>query len=96
MPPRLSPRGLLLAGVVLLAGALLVGLVPVLLTTAVPAASGAASPGLVASSVLAWVQQVALLVGAGLVAAAFAVRAAAPGDDVRASAPEQPAGRDWN
>ncbi|MFS0705814.1 hypothetical protein AB6N23_14975 [Cellulomonas sp. 179-A 9B4 NHS] len=92
MPPRLSSRSLLLAGVGLLVAALLVGVLTTLLVPALPG-----SPvGHVAFSVTSWLQQVALLVGAALVAVAFAVRALSPADDPRATGPAQPAGRDWN
>ncbi|MFC8192920.1 hypothetical protein ACFUMH_14775 [Cellulomonas sp. NPDC057328] len=92
MPPRLSPRSLLRAGVGLLVAALLVGVLTTLLAPTLPGSQ----VGHVVFSVTSWLQQVALLVGAALVAVAFGVRALPPADDPRATAPGQPAGRDWN
>lgn len=96
MPPRLTPRTLLLAGAGLLVAALLLGLLSPLLLPALPGSALEAQAGLALHSAVAWLQQVALLVGSALVAVAFAVRALAPQDDPRPTAPDQPAGRDWN
>lgn len=78
MPPRLPARTLLLVGAGLLAASVLLTF---LVTPLVPALSGSPSESQawqVLLGVVQWVQQIALLVGAGLVAGSFVVRALGP------------------
>lgn len=89
MPPRLSPRTLLVAGVVLLVASLVVELALSLVMQDM--LGNAQSPAeawthYAVSAALTWVPQIARLVGAGLVVGAFVVRALAP-----AEADEEPA-----